>query len=238
MSNTNNTNLMTITQIKNQLNVVSDEKQDIKSSLLNIIEQFQCLDHIAKSIGLIKEGFTFVNRVSWKDVLSKLEQPIDSKNENDIEMNYIIEAVLESSDQLEHELIPQLQKLRNNWMTEVILIEFVIVGLLGLVTAGVTHLLGVWSLSNVSFSLQLLIYERPIFSLLTVFIFCIGFAGMHFGIRGFVARKIIRELKKEISEFDLAGAFLKNTGFIHSIFRPDIVGFGRLNRNRLKMGQN
>ena len=142
MSNTNDTNLMTSAQVKKQLKSVSTEKMDIKNSLLNIVEQFQCLDHIAKSVGLIKEGFSFVNRVSWKSVLSKLEQPVDSENKNDIELNYIIEAISESSNQLEHELIPQLQKLRNNWMFEVMLIEFVLLSLLVLIIAGFTHLQG------------------------------------------------------------------------------------------------
>jgi len=238
MSNSNDTNLMTSAQVKKQLNSVSTEKRDVKNSLLNIIEQFQCLDHIAKSIGLIKEGFSFVNRVSWKSVISKLEQPVDSENKNDIELNYIIEAIAESSNQLEHELIPKLQKWRNNWMLEVILIDFVLLGLLALLIAGVTHIQGFWSLSNINISIQPFLYERPVFILVTGIIIFFSFFVMHFIIRNFVADQLARKLKKESSEFDFANAFLKNTRIQHSIFRPDIIGWNWLSRKCLLKNNN
>ena len=234
MSITNNQNLMTSIQVKRQLKSIDTKQSDIKNSLLNFIEQFQCLDQIAKSMGLIKKGFSFVNRVSWDGILSALAASENIENK----LKDINEIILNSSEQIENEIVPQLQRLRNNWMLEVILIECVILGLLGLMTAGITHVLGVWSLSSISFSVQPLLYERPIFSFITFFVLFTAFVGMHFSVRGFVARKTVRELKKENSEFDLVGAFLKNTGFIHSIFRPDIVGFGWINRNRLQMEKN
>ena len=234
MSNTNDTNLMTSAQVKKQLKSVSTEKMDIKNSLLNIVEQFQCLDRIAKSVGLIKEGFSFVNRVSWKSVLSKLEQPVDSENKNDIELNYIIEAISESSNQLEHELIPQLQKLRNNWMFEVMLIESVLLSLLVLIIAGFTHLQGLWTLSNINISIQPFIYERPVFSLITGGGLFISYLVMHFNIRNFVAGQLAAKLKKESTEFDFSNAFLKNTRIQHSIFRPDIIGWNRMTKKRLQ----
>lgn len=199
MSITNNENLMTSGQVKRQLKSIRTDKSDIKHSLLNLVERFQCLDHIAESIGLVKEGFSFVNRVSWKTVLSKLEQSEKNENElEDIKLKDIVETISQSSNQLEHELIPQLQKVRNNWMIEVILIEFVFLGLLSLVVAGITHVQGLWSLSNVSISLQPFLYERPIFSFLTVFVLFIGFIVMHFSTRGFVAGQVVRKLKKKI----------------------------------------
>jgi len=234
MSNTNDTNLMTSAQIKKQLNSVSTDKLDIKNGLLNTIEQFQCLDHIAKSVGLIKEGFSFVNRVSWKSVLSKLEQPVASDNKNDIELNYIIEAISESSNQLEHELIPQLQKWRNKWMFEVILIELVFLSLLVLIIAGSTHLQGLWTLSNIDISIQPFIYERPAFSLISAALLFFSYLVMHFSIRNFVARQLAAKLKKESTEFDFVNAFLKNTRLQHSIFRPDIIGWNWMTKKCLQ----
>ncbi|GMR16086.1 MAG: hypothetical protein BMS9Abin31_0391 [Gammaproteobacteria bacterium] len=237
MSITNDENLMTSGQVKRQLKSISTDKSDIKHSLLNLVEQFQCLDHIAESIGLVKEGFSFVNCVSWKTILSKLAT--SSKDEaEEIKLKDISETISQSSNQLENEIVPQLQRLRNNWMIEVILIEFVVLGLVGLAIAGVTHVLGLWSLSNISFSVQPFLYERPVFSLLTVFVLFISFFAMHFSTRGFVAGQIVRKLNKENSEFDLASAFLKNTRVQHSIFRPDIIGWGWINRKRLQMSQN
>lgn len=234
MSIKDDTKLITSVQVKRQIKSIDTDKPDIKHSLLDFVEQFECLDNIAKSIGLVKEGFSFVNRVSWNTVLSTLA----TSAKEEIKLKDISETIFQSSNQVKNEIVPQLQRLRNNWMIEVILIEFVILGLLGLVIAGVTNVLGLWNLSNISFSVQPFLYERPVFSLLTCIVLFISFAGMHFSTRGFVAGQIVRKLKKENSEFDLAGAFLKNTAIWHSIFSPDIVGFGWLNRKRLQMSQN
>lgn len=232
MSIVNNTNLMTGVQIKRQLKSINTDKHDIKDSLLNIIERFQCLDHVAKSIGLAKEGFSFINRVSWQTVLSKLENP-ESNELEEIKLKDILASISQSSNQLENELVPQLQKWRNNWMLEVILIEFVFFSLLTLAVAGVTHMQGLWDLSNISFSVQPFLYERPVFSLLTGILLFVSFIWMHFNIRYFVAAQLVRKLNKEASEFDLAGAFLKNTRIQHSIFRPDIIGWNWLSRKCL-----
>lgn len=228
---------MTAGQIKRQLKSINTDEANIKQSLFDFIEQFECLDKIAKSIGLLKNNFSFVNRVSWDLVLSTLAASSKSKDE-EINLKDISETVFQSFNQFENEIIPKLQKLRNNWMTEVILIEVVILGLVALVFSGITHVLGLWSLSNISFSMQPLLYERPIFSFITVFVLFVAFVGLHFNTRSFVARQTVRKLKKENSEFDLVRAFLKNTGFMHSVFSPNIVGFGWLNRKCLQMSQN
>ena len=234
MSIINNENLMTSEQLKRQLKSIDTEQSEIKNRLLSFIEQFQSLDKTAKSMGLIKKDFSFVNRVSWDSILSALAASENVENK----LKDISEVILSSYNQLENEIVPKLQRIRNSWMFEVILIEFVVLGLLGLVAAGFTHVLGIWDISNISFSVQPLLYERPIFCFITFFVLFTGFVVMHFSIRNFVASRIIRKLKKENSEFDLIGAFLKNTGFIHSIFRPNIVGFYWVNRNMLQMGEN
>ena len=232
MSIVNNTNLMTGVHVRRQLKSINTDKHDIKNSLLDIVERFQCLDHVAKSIGLVKEGFSFINRVSWKNILSKLEHPENNELE-EIKLKDISDIISQSSNQLENELVPQLQKWRNNWMLEVILIEFVFFSLLILAVAGVTHMQGLWDLSNISFSVQPFLYERPVFSLLTGILLFVSFIWIHFSIRHFVAGQRAGKLNKETSEFDLAGAFLKNTRIQHSIFRPDIIGWNWLSRKCL-----
>ena len=231
MSDTNDKNLMTSGQVKSQLRSINTDKPDIKHSLINLVEQFQCLDHIAESIGLVKEGFSFVNRISWKTVLSKLEKS-DGESE-EIKLKDIVETISQSSSQLENELVPQLQRVRNNWMIEVMLVEFVFLGLLSLVVAGITHVQGLWNLSDFSISFQPFLYERPVFSLIIGVVFFISIVWMHFSIRDLVAGQLVRKLNKEHSEFNLAGAFLKNTRIQHSIFRPDIIGWNWLSRKCL-----
>ncbi|MFK5914746.1 MAG: hypothetical protein QM484_10235 [Woeseiaceae bacterium] len=235
MSIKDNANSMTSGQIKRRLKSINTDKSDTKHNLLNFVEQFECLDHIAKSLGLIKEGFLFANRVSWNTVLSNLATT-DVSEAEEIKLKEISETISQSSSQLQNQLVPQLQRLRNSWMLEVILIEFVFLGLLALVVGGITHIQGLWNLSNLSsmsFSVQDLLYERPIFSLVAGILLFISFIWIHFGIRHFVAAKLARKLNKEVTEFDLVGAFLKHTRIQHSIFRPDIIGWSGLNRKCL-----
>ena len=234
MSIINNESLMTCTQVKRELKSIDTEQSELKNSLLEIVDQFQCLDRIANSIGLVKEGFSFVSRVSWENVLSKLGRTDKNKDElEEVKIQDILGVVSQSSDQLENELIPQLQKWRNSWMFEVILIEFVLFSLLGLMLAGITHMQGLWSMSNINISIQPFLYERPVFSLIVLVISFICFVSLHFKIRNYVAKQLAIKLNKKSTEFDLAGAFLKNTRIQHSIFRPDIIGWGWLGRKCL-----
>lgn len=231
MSAINDTKLMTSAHLKRQINSVSTDKLDIKHSLLDVVERFQCLDRVAKSTGLIAGSFSFVNRVAWEPVISALEKP--GSEPEAIKLKDIIETVSQSTDQLKNELVPQLQKWRNKWMLQVILIEFLFLALLTFAIAGVTHSQGLWSLSNISISFQTFFYERPVFSLLAGILSLLSFVVIHFSIRNFVARQLVKTISKEESEFDLAGAFLKNTAIQHSIFRPDIIGWNWLSRKCL-----
>ena len=234
MSIINNESLMTCTQVKRKLKSIDTEQSDIKNKLFELVEQFQCLDRIANSIGLVKDGFSFVNRVSWEDVLSKLGRTDKNKDElEEVKIKDILGVISQSSEQLENELVPQLQKWRNSWMLEVILIEFVFFILLGLIIAGITHMQGLWDMSNINISFQPFLYERPIFSFIVLIISFICFVSLHFKIRKVVAKRLAIKLNKKSSEFDLAAAFLKNTRMQHSIFRPDIIGWGWLGRKCL-----
>lgn len=236
MSNLNDTNSMTSLQVKNQLNSIHTDKTEVKNSLLNLVEQLQCLDHITKSIGLMKKGFSFVNRVSWNTVLSNLEKP-DTPSEED-ELKEVVETVSLSTNQLKNEVIPQLQKWRNYWMLQVILIDFLLLGLLSSVIAAVIYSQGLWEAFNFSASLQTFFYQRPVFSFLLGFGLLACFILMHFSIRTTVAKHFVRKINKEPSEFDLSGAFIRNTRLHHSIFRPDIIGWGRSTRKCLLKNKN
>ena len=234
MSIINNENLMTCVQVKSKLKSIDTEQSDIKIRLIDLVEQFQCLDRVANSIGLVKEGFSFVNRVSWENVLSKLGRTDKNKDElEEVKIQDILGVISQSSNQLKNELVPQLQRLRNNWMLDVIVIEFVILCLLALVVGGITHIQGLWNLSNMSFSVTPFLYERPIFSLVAGLLLFFSFIWMHFSLRYFVASQFVRKLNREETEFDLASAFLKNTRIQHSIFRPDIIGWNWLSRKCL-----
>jgi len=226
MLNINDQNLMTSVQVKRQLKSINTDKPDTKNNLLELVEKFKCMDQIVKSTGLVKDGFSFVNRVSWDTVLSDLKN--DNNTTNDVLVNDVAKTVSQASSQLEDELIPQLRKMRNKWMYEVILIEFVFFGLISLAVASVTHMQGLWDFSSISIGPFL--YERPVFSLLIGVFTFLSFVTIHFITRKFVATRLVKNVNNTSSEFDFAQAFLKNTRIQHSIFRPDIVGWGWLEK--------
>ena len=234
MSDENDINVMTCAQIEKQLKNIDSSQSDVKNSLLVLVKQFQCLDRIAKSIGLLKKDFTFANRVAWKSIFSNLENSDTPENKaEEVKVQSVLDVFSQSSEQLEHELIPQLQKLRNKWMISVLLIEIIILGLVGLSVAGAIYMNGLWSLSNFIPAIQTFLYERPVFSLVAFGVICFCFVRLHFKIRSFVAKQLVKKVNEQSSEFDLASAFLKNTRLQHSIFRPDIIGWGWLNRKCL-----
>lgn len=231
MSSANETGKMNSTEIVKRLKNIHSGNPDVKNNLLLMAEKFQCLDHVAKSIGLLKKNFTFANTVSWNEIFPLLEDL--NNNVNDIEVNHIAEKLSDSTDQLQNTLIPRLQSLRNKWMLEVMLLDFLIISIFAFMVAGITYIQGLWNFSEIHFPVQALLYERPIFSLIVLSSLFFSFIFLHFTARKYVARHIIKLLSKENSEFDFIGAFLKNTRIQHSIFRPDIAGLSRWNKRCL-----
>ena len=223
---------MTSDQLRRKLESLDTDKSEVKRSLLNFVEQFQFLDQVTEKIGLKVNDFSFVNRVSWDEILSKLTNGKNVTAE-EIKLDNIKAALAQSEEQLVNELVPKLQRVRNNWMLEVILIDFVTLALLTLVVAGVTHIQGLWDLSTISFPVQTLLYERPIFSFTILIFGFVSFFGLHFKVRHFVAQQLVNKLSNEKPEFNFAEAFLKNTRIWHSIFRPDIIGWNGVVKNKL-----
>ena len=234
MSDSKITKLMTIHQVKSQLKSIHTDKSDLKNSFLKLVDKFKCMDQVAKSTGLVNDDFSFVNRVSWDAIFSGLE---NSNNESDNSLiKEVTVKVSQAQDQLENNLIPQLQKMRNKWMFKVILIEFALLGLIGLAIASVFYIQDSWSILNISMSVEPLLYERPFFIFITGIVVFLIFIKVHFNIRDFVAKQHVRKVNNESSEFSFGQALLKNTRMQHSIFRPDIVGWGWLNKKC--MGKN
>lgn len=226
MSDLNNTNSMTAVQVKRKLKSIHTDNPDTKKSLLKLLEKFQCMDQIVKSTGLINGSFSFASRVSWDAVLSGLKN--NETNDASALVDDVVESASQASSQLADDVIPRLQKMRNKWMFEVVFIEFVFFLLIGLAVASVMQMQGNLVLSEIS--LEMFLYERPIFSLLTGAVIFFSVLLIHFRIRSFVAKKLSRNISNELSEFDFAQAFLKNTRLQHSIFRPEIVGLSRLKK--------
>lgn len=231
MSSENETIQISSSEIVKRLKITQSINSEMKNNLIMMAEQFHCLDRVAKSVGLLKKNFSFSNRVAWHDILSKLENL--GKEPDDTDVSHVAEKLTAATAELENQLIPHLQKTRNNWMLKVFMLDIFILFLFASFIVGAAYIQGLWDFSSFKVSVQMLIYERPVFSLIIAGAFVVSFIALHFYFRSSIARHIIHKLEKETSEFDLVAAFEKNTGIFHSIFRPDIVGLSWFSRRCL-----
>lgn len=236
MSAVNDSNLITSAQVKKQIKSVQTENVEVKNSLLEAVSEFQCLDNVAKSTGLVGKDFSFASKVTWDSVISKLETSGNDGSTNEvISIDHILETLEDSSDQVNNKAIPALQQSRNKWMFQVVMIELVVLILIGLSIGAVTFFQGLWTMQEFSFPIHTFLYERPVFLALAGSLSLIAFFVMHFSVRKYIALRLASDLAADASEFDLSTALLKNTRIQHSIFRPNIVGLSWFNRKcRLK----
>lgn len=227
MSDVNDTSSMSSTRLMKHLKTIQTDKQELKNSLLKALEKMRCLDQLVRSLGAVSQDFTFTNRVSWGSVFAALGETSGSEAvTEETKLDYINDVLADTTAQVEQQLIPSLQQARNKWMLQIIGVELLLVMFLGALLAGITYLNGLWPVASVSFSVTDILYQRPLFTGLILGLLIISALALHFYLRNYFAIKVAGALAEESSEFDLAGAFLRNTRIRHSVFRPDIVGLG------------
>ncbi len=207
--------LRTVLKKSSQINPV------IKDSLLALIDQYHCLDRIAVSTGLTEDGNYFSSQVAWGDSLQKIE----SGNEDELEK--MQQEVASLASKFDKEVISELQKWRNRWMLQVLLLDLGILALLFFVPAGLLYLQGAWQPQQLASQLSQHFYERPMFMITMIVLLLMFFLLWHFSWRKIRARDIVNQLENMTTGFNLAKAFIKNTRLHHSIFRPDVVGYRR-----------
>jgi GTPase Era involved in 16S rRNA processing len=142
--------------------------------------------------------------------------------------------------EIEHTTVPRLRALVRQWGRGVLWRDLIAFGLIGVGLLGAAIAGGLFQgEANYAPWLQACLTRASdnIWYPLTggIVLFIVLFL-VHHGMRRLSLRKVLRGLQNENTgtvREQLISAMKKNTGFFHSIFRPEVVGWHRFTRNRL-----
>ncbi len=157
-----------------------------------------------------------------------LAKILDRMDEVEMQRNYRIVSVLETvANELEHDLIPQLTDARNRWKKRVLTSWAVLVGLAVALAATFAITTG-WRPNMSVFSTEWIMTHRLESIATLVAVILLGGA-LHFWLRSVFARRVARKLDEKAgqAELNVRAAFLKGTGWWHSLLRAEPAGWGR-----------
>jgi len=147
----------------------------------------------------------------------------------------IIGALENTANQIEQQAIPKINEARNSWMKRVLIFEAIIFTLIAALLVWGSFEAGYWMEDGFTPPDWLInLADRPLL-LAVIVLGLLGLWGViHFFIRNKVAKRIARRLSRVEGPGSIAAAFLKNTRWRHSIFRPLTVGWTRGSRNLIE----
>jgi len=135
-------------------------------------------------------------------------------------------------DELE-EYVTLLRRGLNRWCLSVLVWEFALLALIVMTVAAAGFVFGfVPDDASVQFWLQEAM-NRPILAAMSVVVLAIIWTSIHISLRHRQAQLVVRYLQTQVGNGRLSAAFLKNTTFWHSIFRPEPIGWSWANRRRI-----
>ena len=146
-----------------------------------------------------------------------------------VERLYRIIGALENiANEIERTAVPMIKAAQDRWMKQTLILDGILYALLAGVLGWLGHRQGWWS------ALPQLLEQRPMLSGLIVGGLVVALVVIHFAVRGWVARRIARSLPTREAFGNLARAFLRNTRWRHSIFRPRPVGWHHFSRRLIE----
>ncbi len=206
---------------------------DVRDLMLDILVQYQKVDKVGFSLGVLDKSASFSDKVSWCSIIGKLDhhkQTLDKMSKDDFVK--LVDYLDELTATFSEKVVLKIQQYRDLWMKRVLMWDLLIFVLIlfgaaaGLYWSGV----GFDSGSYIDF-----IKQRPAFSSL------IALAGVaillmsHFLTRRTVINNILSDIEDEFpAGMSLANALNSNARIRHSIFRPTPVGWSFLQRQRIE----
>ncbi|RMG57888.1 MAG: dynamin family protein [Gammaproteobacteria bacterium] len=151
-------------------------------------------------------------------------------SEVSVERLYRIIGALENiANEIERTAVPMIKTAQDRWMKQTLLWDAVIYLLLAAGAGWFGYTRGWFSSLDVA-----VLEQRPMLAGLTAVGILALLVLIHFGVRGWVARRIARNLPTRESFGNVAQAFLRNTRWRHSIFRPRPVGWHLFSRRLIE----
>jgi hypothetical protein len=219
----NNANINTENVTKGNVNLNIDQTILVEEQpkLSSVLSAFRNLDKVCYRLRLLNRDSSLATNINWTAK--------DEKND----LPEILHQLDNARDQIEQQIV-QLKKMMSSRCLTILAWEFIVLTVIGGGFLTASYFLGYWI--NGLFSPPWLteFLSRPILISVSMLLFIVGFVILHYSLRNFFAKRIARMALKNDSKFTLAKAFLMNSKFVHSIFRPEPVGLHWVNRKRLQ----
>jgi len=155
--------------------------------------------------------------------------------EVELHRNYRIVSFLETASQeIEHDVVPQLRAARKRWRKNVAIIDAAGIGLAALATGGLMYLFN-WLPPAEVFSFDWVLANRiEAGAVLAAIAIMVG--AIHFWARKFMARRIAKGLSEAYGEvdFNIRAAFLKGARWFRWIGRREPVGWSKRTATKLR----
>lgn len=220
-------------QIFNHVKKTETPMHDVRDLMLSALLQYQKADKIGLSLGVLDDKASFTDSVSWCSIVGKMDhhkQSLDATSKE--QLSKLVGYLDELSNTFDERIIQPIQKHRDRWMKKVIMWD-----VLALVAFAVT-ITAVFLLSGnklTSASVSELIQQRPIFFSLMTIAAVTAFISLHFSIRRSVINNMIDSIEEKLPlGMSLKKSLTRNARIRHSIFRPNPVGWGFSQRQRLQ----
>lgn len=206
---------------------------DVRDLMLDILGQYQKMDKIGFSLGLLDKTSSFSDAVSWCSIIGKLDhnkQTLDKMSQSHLVK--IVDYLDELTTTFNEQVVIKIQQYRDLWMKKVLLWDLLLFASLILATVIGFYWTGEGFASNNYIEL---IKQRPIFLSLIVSLVVIALFVFHFFIRRNVISNILKNLEDTLSPgMSLRNTLNYNTRVRHSIFRPVPVGWNYVQKQRIE----
>jgi len=147
----------------------------------------------------------------------------------EVERSYrIIGALQNIAEDIEQQVIPVVKAAMGKWMRLVLTLDAIVFGLLLTILFVLSQWLNPWGLFSMDFT------NMTIISVIKAAVIVTVVMGVHFNARKFAARRIASKLPSKTVAGNVRKAFLKNTHFLRSIFRPLPAGWSMRSRRVLR----
>ncbi|MCW9048516.1 MAG: dynamin family protein [Gammaproteobacteria bacterium] len=175
----------------------------------------------------------------------KRDIDLDAINERIEQMNVdrvyrIIGALDKTAREIEDEKLPKLISMISNWRRAVLSMDVIVLFTLGIIV-GVSMIMDSF-IAEVFSSFVSWMGESTGKQLTGLLVLYMLFLSIHFTSRNFAIKRQLNKLMKDdcADEFrtTLKRAFIKNTLFFRSIFRPQVVGWGYFSKRTIKKVKN
>lgn len=150
----------------------------------------------------------------------------------------IIGALDQTAREIESNYVPRLQGLIDRWRSRVLRLDALAFGVLAALAVGLSVKAGYWDGLRFAPPWLEAALDNPGYTLPILVLIAAALFSMHFFLRRFVARRMLRELERTVTSpverKRLLGGFAKNTRFWRSMFDLRPAGWGRFNQRRIK----